>query len=96
MRVCHVTSVHPSKDVRIFYKECVSLAKEYEVFLIAPNVKDEYTECIHIVGVPLPQSRIRRIFSLNRVFKKAMDVNAEVYHLHDPELMILGRKLLRR
>ncbi len=96
MRICHVTSVHPAKDARIFYKECASLAKEYEVFLIAPNVNDEFTNGIHIVGVALPQSRFRRMLSLNLVFRKAMDVNAVVYHLHDPELMPLGNRLLRR
>ena len=96
MRVCHVTSVHTAKDSRIFYKECVSLSQEYEVFLIAPNVQDEYTDGVHIVGVPLPQSRVRRMFSLRRVLRKAIDVDAVVYHLHDPELMRLGTKLLRR
>ena len=27
IRVCHMTSAHPAEDVRIFQKECVSLAK---------------------------------------------------------------------
>ena len=27
VRVCHVTSVHPADDVRIFQRECLSLAK---------------------------------------------------------------------
>ena len=96
MRICHVTSIHPAKDSRIFYKECVSLVKEYEVFLIAPNVNDEYSDGVHIVGVPLPQGRIRRMLSLRRVYKKAIDVNAVVYHLHDPELMRLGLNLQKR
>ena len=30
-----MTSAHPAEDLRIFYKECTSLAQEgYEVFLI--------------------------------------------------------------
>ena len=30
MKICHVTSAHKSNDIRIFKKECVSLAKEEE------------------------------------------------------------------
>lgn len=34
IHVCHMTSAHASDDTRIFYKECVSLAKAgYEVSL---------------------------------------------------------------
>ena len=95
MRVCHVTSVHPPKDARIFYKECASLASEYEVYLVAPNTADELDQGVHIVGVPLLSGRARRLFSLQRVLKKAEEINAAVYHLHDPELMFLGIKLLR-
>ena len=37
IKVCHMTSAHKSSDVRIFEKECVSLAKkeEYEVYLLS-------------------------------------------------------------
>lgn len=92
-RVCHVTSVHPADDVRIFYRECLSLAKRYEVFLIAPNVSDCVKDGVHIVGVPLPQGRVRRIAALDRVYRKAIEVDANLYHLHDPELMDIGVRL---
>ena len=36
LRICHVSSAHPADDVRIFYKECNTLAesKEWEVHLV--------------------------------------------------------------
>ena len=36
-KVCHVTSVHESDDLRIFDKECISLAKnkDMKVYLVA-------------------------------------------------------------
>ena len=36
VKICHITTVHPNRyDVRIFEKECVTLAKNgYEVTLI--------------------------------------------------------------
>lgn len=96
IRVCHITSVHPAKDVRIYYKECLSLARIYCVYLIAPNAIDEFSGGIHIQGVDLPHKRLLRILHLNRIYKKAISINADVYHLHDPELMFLGRRLKRR
>lgn len=94
--ICHVTSVHPAKDVRIFHKECRSLAKEYEVYLIAPNVKDEIAEGVHILGVSLPKGRLKRMLNLDAVYKKALEVDAAVYHFHDPELMRIGLRLKRK
>lgn len=96
IKVCHVTSVHPAKDARIFHKECRSLAKEYEVYLIAPNVKDEIAEGVHILGVTLPKSRLKRMMNLNAIYQKALEVDAAVYHFHDPELLYLGLKLKHR
>ena len=41
-QICHMTSVHPATDIRIFYKECQSLAKAgYNVSLIAPQEKNQ-------------------------------------------------------
>lgn len=95
IRICHVTSVHPANDVRIFFKECISLAKCYEVFLIAPNVEDADKNGVHLRGVDLPQGRLRRQLHLDRVLKKALEVDAAIYHFHDPELIPIGLKVKR-
>lgn len=91
-KICHVTSVHPYKDGRIFRKECQSLAKIYDVSLIAPNVESKEEEGIHIYGVELPKERLKRMRNLDIVFRKIIEVNAEVYHFHDPELIPIGNK----
>lgn len=93
IRICHVTSVHPAKDIRIFHKECKSLAKAYDVYLVAPNIKDEFSDGVHLVGVNLPKGRLKRLFCLGRVYKKAKEIDADLYHFHDPELMRLGLKI---
>lgn len=92
IRICHVTSVHPYSDGRIFRKECCSLKKKYDVCLIAPNVEDQTIDGINVFGVNLPKSRIKRILSLDTVYKKMMEVDADVYHFHDPELLSVGDK----
>lgn len=93
IKVCHVTSVHPVFDTRIFHKECKSLSKRYDVSLIAPNVEDQTVDNIRIYGVKLPQSRKQRIRSLDLVYQKMVEIDADVYHFHDPELMSLGVKI---
>ena len=41
-KVCHITTVHRPFDTRIFYKECISLAKAgFEVYLVTTHDKDE-------------------------------------------------------
>lgn len=98
MKICHMTSVHQSTDVRIFYKECSSLVKfGHEVTLVAcGNGREE--NGVHVIGVgPLPKSRIKRMFGFSkRVYKAALAVDADVYHLHDPELLPYVKKLKRK
>lgn len=96
IKVCHITSVHPPYDARIFHKECCSLAKKYEVWLIAPNVNDHIKNGVHLTGLNIPKGRIKRLFYQQKIYKKAIAVNAVSYHLHDPELLPLGLKLKRK
>lgn len=98
-RICHMTSVHPRDDVRIFYKMCGSLYKEgYEVHLIvADGMGDKLVNGITIHDVGVSSGRIKRILlTTNRVLKKALSIDAEVYHFHDPELINIGLKLRKR
>lgn len=96
IKVCHVTSVHNPSDGRIFERECTSLTKCYDVTLIAPNVEDYEKNGVHVKGVPLPQNRLKRQRKLGRVLKKMIDINAEIYHFHDPELIPIGLKIKKR
>lgn len=98
MRVCHVTSVHISTDVRIAVKECPSLAAAgYDTFLVAKGESRE-EEGVHIIGVGNPpKSRVKRIILFsNIVFKKSLELDCEIYHLHDPELLRFVKKYKRR
>lgn len=98
VKICHLTSVHPPKDGRIFYKECVSLAEAgYDVTLIVADATDEVCKDIKIVSVPPSKGRIKRILiTSNRIFNKALEINADIYHLHDPELIPVGLKLKKQ
>lgn len=95
IKVCHVTSLHEADDGRIFQRYCKSLAKKYDVYLVAPNTESRIESGVHIVGIPLPDinHRIKRILNLNKLLKPLYEIDADVYHLHDPELMRIGLKL---
>lgn len=98
MKVCHVTSVHRTEDPRIFHKQCVSLAKEdYDVFLVSHG--ESYTKNgVNIIGVgKKPATRYQRfIESGKKVYEVAKEIDADIYHLHDPELLPYALKLKKR
>lgn len=97
-KVSHLTSVHPRYDTRIFFKECTSLAQSgYLVSLVVADGKgDEEINTISIVDVGAPKGRFDRILNTSKsVYKKALELDADIYHLHDPELIPFGLKLKR-
>ena len=97
IKITHLTSVHPRYDTRIFIKECCSLAKidNYQVSLIvADNKGNEEKNNVDIIDVGKLQGRINRIFkTTQKVFNKAIELDSDIYHIHDPELIPIGIKL---
>ncbi len=95
MKIAHLTSVHNALDVRIFHKQCMSLANRgYQVTLIAPTESDSIVDGIQIISIPKATSRLKRIFiSTVVIYKKAMASKAKIYHFHDPELILVGMLL---
>ncbi|MCE5249856.1 glycosyltransferase family 4 protein [bacterium] len=92
MKVCHLTSVHIPFDTRIFHKECRSLADAgYEVHLVAPHDRDEVVDGVRIHAVRRRHSKLKRMmFSPVDVLRKALKIDAPLYHFHDPELIPAG------
>ena len=96
MKICHLTSVHSRYDTRIFLKECRSLvAANHDVSLVVADGKgDEEREGVKIFDAGSSCGRLDRIRNTTRrVFEKACSLEADIYHLHDPELIPTGLKL---
>ncbi len=90
-RVVHVTTVHPPFDPRIFYKQLASLRDAgHDVHLIAPHASDERVRGIPIHALPQPQDRWQRLALQPQAFGKARALDADVYQIHDPELLPLA------
>jgi glycosyltransferase involved in cell wall biosynthesis len=98
VKVCMLTSVHVPFDGRIFHRAAKSLAKAgYDVVLIARHDKEEVVDGVRVVPLPQPKNRIHRMTKvLWRAYRLAVREDADVYHFHDPELMIVGLLLKLR
>jgi len=94
--VVHLTSAHPRSDIRVYLKEARSLARSgYSVSLVVSDGKgNEAIDNVSIIDVGPAKGRINRIFATTkRVFQVAVELDADIYHLHDPELIPIGVKL---
>lgn len=91
-KIVHMTTVHPYPDVRIFHKECVSLAQAgYQVVLLTQAETDHISDNVKIVSLPRPKNRIDRMTRiLFHAFRLALREDADIYHFHDPELILVG------
>src|SRR5439155_1824423 len=95
LRIVHLTSAHPPHDTRILHKECRALAEAgYDVTLVAPSARDEIVGDVRIVGVaPVGSRPARMTAGAWRVYRTARCLHADLYHLHDPELLPWGLAL---
>ena len=102
--ICVVAPVHRWDDVRVFHKEARTLASAggYRVILIARAPRCEIVDGVEIVPArTCTSSRLLRFASLPAVFLQALRVNADAYHLHNPDtlpiafaLKIVGYKIV--
>ena len=97
MKIVHLTSAHPRYDTRIFLKICKSLVKQrYSIsIVVADGQNDENKNNIQIydVGQTIGGRLSRMTKTVQKVFAKAKALNADIYHLHDPELIPIGLQL---
>jgi len=86
-KICVLTSAHQPFDVRIFHKQCKSIARAgYEVTLIASIDKDGVHEGIKFLRLPRWKNRFERFLRCSyAIYKKGRRENADIYHFHDPE-----------
>jgi len=91
-KICHLTSVHPARDARIFHKEAKTLAGAgYDTSLIAVHDSGEILDKIKILPLPTHSNRIDRMTkTVFMSLKLTLREKADIYHFHDPELIPVG------
>jgi len=97
-KIAHLTTVHPPFDVRIFHKECKSIARAgYRVTLVACHNQDELKEGVRIRAIPKIRGRLSRMIrGAWSMYREAVREDADLYHFHDPELLPVGLLLRLR
>lgn len=98
IRIVHMTSVHSATDNRIFQKECRSLALAgFEVTSIGPHPSDAVLDQVRIKSICRYRSRLARMTrAVWHIYWEALRLNADAYHFHDPELILVGLLLRSR
>jgi len=90
-KVCHLSSHHSPVSVRIFKKQCRSLAKAgFDVTYVVPGKPEDegVKDGVEVICVKKGSGLLSRaITKPYRVYKKGKSVNAHIYHFHDPELL---------
>lgn len=95
VKICYFTSKNEN-DIRVFHKECISLAKNgYDVTIVCPNAKDKVVNGVKIVGIEYPfTSDLDRFTKMPKLlFEKALEIDANIYHFNDPASIPYGVKL---
>jgi glycosyltransferase involved in cell wall biosynthesis len=98
-----MTTVHAPFDARIFHRECVSLANSgFRTTLMAFTDEAGSRDGVRVVALG-PQHRKygrlelwRRLRRTRAAFRVALREKADVYHIHDPELIATAIALKRR
>jgi glycosyltransferase involved in cell wall biosynthesis len=100
MRIAHVTISHRPFDVRIFWKECRTLADAgHDVHVFIPGEAPEPKDGIIFHPLPdiAPTAYFWRVWRhLRAIHRAARAVEADVYHLPDPTLIPIALLLRRR
>lgn len=94
-KIAILSSVHQALDNRVFYREARTLARAgYDVTLIAPHDSDETRDGVRIRALPRV-ARSRRPLLWRALGRLARATDADLYHFHDPELLLLSPWLRR-
>lgn len=96
VRVAHLTTVHHALDPRIFHKQLKTLREAgYDAHLVAPHQQSRTVDGIAIHALPRVDGRYRRVMLQRQAYQLAINLSADCYHIHDPELIPLAYVLKR-
>lgn len=97
IKICHITSAHERYDSRIFQRECKYLAKMgYDISLVVNDEKgNEKFQGVNIIstGRKYKSRKERMLQGVKHVYLEAMKLDADIYQLHDPELLRVATTL---
>jgi len=98
-KICFLGSALSRRDPRIFWRQGRSLASAgYDAtFIVSDSETDDSEDGVRTISSGFStSSRIKRmLYSKKYLYKKALQINADIYQVSEPELIPLGLKLKR-
>ena len=83
-----ISTVHETYDTRIYYKQIDSLRRHYLVTYLSPM--SGISDADWIIPLYKGRSKLGRLRTHLSLIRRLFSVRAELYLLHDPELLPLG------
>ena len=87
IRICHVTSTSKHHLPRVV-KECRSAAHAGLTAYVVCQGESSIEDGVDYIGVPPARSRVDRMMRTRRaLIQKALEIDADIYQIHSPELL---------
>lgn len=98
IKACHLASKHKMSDMRIFEKECKALARNgFDVTLIGfgEKAEEQTIDGVRCISLYCPiKNNLETLTKRNKMtLEAALKADADIYHIHEPELLPVGKKL---
>lgn len=96
-KICNIATAHLRSDTRII-KECLAEKQAYEVHYVTGDGKPyEQKDGLHLYGTKQYSVRLlRAILSPFPIYQTAKQIDADLYVIHNPELLLLVPFLKKR
>src|SRR5262249_25093625 len=94
VRICHLSSTQRMRDERAFSRESVpSVAYGLRPVIVGPHSLEGSAHQVEFIPIPKSRNRALRILMAIRMVRWALKQNADIYHVHGPELIPAGLTL---
>ncbi|GAB3505945.1 glycosyltransferase family 4 protein [Spirosoma knui] len=88
LRILHISTAHPPQDPRIVFKQCQTLAAEYEVFCALPRADSAIAPDIRFIRLPYFRLVIWRILiTCPLVLLRGLWLRPKLIHVYVPEFI---------
>lgn len=96
IKICHVTSTPQSHIPRLLRETSSALKMQMKPYVIAQG--DTYEkDGVSFVGVKRAKNRLyRMIITSRKLYKEAIKIDADIYQIHDPELLLYALRLKKK
>ncbi|GAB2520460.1 glycosyltransferase [Spirosoma aerophilum] len=91
IRVLHISTAHPAQDPRIVFKQCQTLALQYEVYCALPHADPGVAPGIRFIRLPFFRRVIWRLLvTCPFVLVRCLWLRPRIVHIYMPELIPLA------